>query len=463
MALTLTTNSLTIMPRHFFKKLFGYNETIALINNVAVTLFGFSTFFLLARALNQERLGEWIIYITAATMIEMVRSGLTRIALIRFLSGASEKEREVIIGANWLISIILTAAIIVVLLAVRLLFSDALHHSAFSAFVIWYPLMAIFNLPYNNVMTFLQAGQKFDRMLWLRTAESGAFVTFLLLNYLYWRVDIDVIIIVHLAIILLVSLFCVSRGWDELVHLRKTDRKTVRMLLEFGKYSLGTLIGSNLLKSTDTFVISASAALGAPAVALYGVPLKLIEILEVPLRSLVATAFPRISAAAHNGDQEAVKNGFYLYAGFSTLLFIPAVIVAFFASDLMIILLAGREYLASSTLFKLFCLYGLLLPLDRFSGVVLDSLNLPRLNFYKVAFMAVINLIGDLVAVFVFKSLIGVALTTIVMTLAGVVWGLWLLRRKLDLHLPLFFILGSRRVVTLYHELVSRRHYHERI
>lgn len=456
-------NLLTIMPRHFLTKLFRFNETIALLNNVAVTLFGFSTFFLLARALDQEMLGEWIIYITAATMLEMVRSGLTRIALIRFLSGASEEEREVIIGANWLISIVLTAIIIVVLLAVRLLFSDALHHSAFHAFVIWYPLMAIFNLPYNNVMTFLQAGQKFERMLWLRSAESGAFVSFLVLNYLFWRCDIGVIIIVHLMITLLVSLFCVSRGWDELVHIRKTNRKTVKMLLEFGKYSLGTMIGSNLLKSTDTFVISASAALGASAVALYGVPLKLIEILEVPLRSLVATAFPRISAAAHTGDQAAVKNGFYLYAGFTTLLFIPAVAVAFIASDLMIILLAGREYLASGTLFRLFCLYGLLLPLDRFSGVVLDSLNLPRLNFYKVALMALINLAGDLVAVFIFKSLIGVALTTIIMTLAGAVWGLWLLRARLDLQLRLFFILGFQRIVTLYQELISRPRQHESI
>jgi O-antigen/teichoic acid export membrane protein len=451
------------MPSQILKRLFRFNETLALLNNVAITLFGFATFFLLARALDQQQLGEWILYITAATMIEMVRSGLTRIAMIRFLSGASEEERGAIVGANWLISIVLTAVIVLVLLAVRLFFAAAVSHSVFNAFVVWYPLMAVFNLPYNNVMTHLQAGQKFDRILWLRAAESAAFVSFLVANYLYWRCSIDTIIMIHLAIALSVSIYCVAQGWDELFRIRQTNRKTVRMLLDFGKYSLGTLIGSNLLKSTDTFVISASALLGAPAVALYGVPLKLIEILEVPLRSLVATAFPRISEAARAGDTAAVRQQFYAYTGFATLLFIPVVIIAFWASEMMIILLAGREYLASATLFRIFCLYGLLLPLDRFSGVALDALNWPRLNFYKVGIMALINLAGDLVAVFVFQSLIGVALSTIIMTLTGVIWGLFFLKGKLKVELRQIFVEGFNRYRLLYHELLAKREGHETV
>lgn len=449
------------MIKQLLSRLLKSNDILSLLNNIAMTFFGLLGFVLLARSLDQQQLGIWIIYITAVTMIEMIRSGLTRIAMIRFLSGASTSERDAIIGTNWLISITLTAVIIVVIYSIRLFFREAIIHSDYAAFFTWYPLLAVFNLPYNTVLTLLQAGQNFSRILWLRTIESGAFVLYLLLNFFFMRTAIDNIIIVHLLITLFISVFCFYQGLDILTYIRKANRRSLNTLLHFGKYSLGTLIGSNLLKSTDTFVISASTAMGAPAVALYGVPLKLIEILEVPLRSFVATAFPRISQEAMSGDIHKVKKSFYAYAGFTTLLFIPIIIIVFFATDLMILLLAGKEYLASSLLLKIFCVYGLLLPIDRFSGVVLDALNFPKLNFYKVAIMALINLVGDGIAVFYFHSLIGVAVATIAMTFIGVLWGVYFLHRQLNLNFKDFFIESGRLYRTLYYDIINWKRDHD--
>jgi O-antigen/teichoic acid export membrane protein len=447
------------MLKRILSNLYRNNNILSLLSNVSITVFGFVSFILLARTLSQLEFGYYLLYVTAATLIEMGRSGLTRIAIIRFISGATDREREETIGANWFISIVLTLAIVLLLLIVRLLFAQAVSRSDFYLFLVWYPVLAIVNLPYNNVLTHLQAAQDFSQIMKLRIAESAAFVLFLLVN-IYLRTGVQTIVIAQIAITLAISLYSFYRGWDELIHIRKMTMHTVKKLLHYSKYTLGTLIGSNLLKSTDSFIIGAHTLLGAQAVAQYGVPLKMIEILEVPLRSLVATAFPAISEAARKGNVRLVEKKFHAYAGFTTLIFIPIILVSFLVTDLMIIILAGPEYLPSNILFKIFCLYGLLLPIDRFTGVVLDSLNVPKLNFFKVMVMATVNLIGDLIAVFIFQSLIGVAISTLVMTLAGVVWGVHFLNRYIHISFQVMLHEGVERISGLYRNLAKKQETH---
>ena len=75
------------------------------------------------------------------------------------------------------------------------------------------------------------------------------------------------------------------------------------------------------------------------------------------------------------------------------------------------------------TIFRIFTLYTLFLPYDRFTGVLLDSINKPKLNLYKVIVMAVANVIGDVVGVFIFNSLEVVAIVTVVFTIIGSLMG----------------------------------------
>jgi len=145
--------------------------------------------------------------------------------------------------------------------------------------------------------------------------------------------------------------------------------------------------------------------------------------MEIPLRSMAATSFPKISKASLSGNIQKVKELFYTYTGALTLLFIPFAILNFIFADFFVQLLGGSQYLETANIYRAFCLYGLILPLDRFTGVALDAINLPKYNMYKVALMVTANIIGDLIAVFYFKSIFSVAIITILMTLVGILMG----------------------------------------
>jgi len=421
----------------------------SLAGNVLTAGFGFLTFVVLTRSFDKEVFGEWILYLTGATFVEMFRFGITRTALIRFLSGAKDEDQKKLIGSNWLIGIIASLIIAIVLWVVLLLFTEEVEASGFILFFKWYPVLAFLNLPFNNALTILQARQYFGQIFIIKFLNSFLFFIGLTINLFWLHFDLIIVIWYHLGVSVFVSVVTMLAGWDGIKYLTKANKETNKTILNFGKYTTLTLIGTNLLKSADTFIIALSP-LGTSAVALYSIPLKLTEVLQIPLRSLVATAFPKMSKASVQNDIKMVRYYFYSYAGSLSILFIPIAVLGFFFSDFFVLILGGEQYIgidpitgaSTSAIFKVFAVYGLLLPIDRLTGVGLDSINKPKKNFYKIIFMVTANIVGDLIAVFVFKSLLAVAIVTILFTLLGVIIGYYYLSKELQLKFRLIWIEG---------------------
>jgi fatty-acid desaturase len=86
------------------------------------------------------------------------------------------------------------------------------------------------------------------------------------------------------------------------------------------------------------------------------------------------------------------------------------------------------------------------------TGVGLDSINKPNRNFIKVLIMVVANVVGDLIAIFIFKSLALVAVASIVFTIIGVWVGYHFLNQELKLNHKLVFSAG----IDFYKEMYSK-------
>ena len=433
-----------------------YNKNfLSLAGNGSSAVFGLINFALLARTFNSSVFGEWIVYLATAGFIEMFRFGLTNSALVRFLSGADTEEKQKLIGSNYAIGIVITLGIVVILYLTYFIFRNPIVNSPYKLFFIWYPILAIVNLPFNNAITILQAEERFLEIFYIRLLNVSSFSVFLCLNYfLNWDTSLDTVILVHLVLNLLISVGCILKKWDGITYLGHTDKHSLKTLLNFGKFTTLTLVGSNLLRSADTFIISISP-LGSKAVAMYAIPLKLTEMLQIPLRSFAAAAYPRLSRASIKNELGKFKWYFYSYTGGMTLLFIPIILVGFVFADIFVLILGGREYLnpelipgqSTVLLFKIFVLYGIMLPLDRMTGVALNSMNKPEKDFYKVLVMVVANIIGDLIAVFIFKSLIGVALATWLFTFIGMVLGYHFINREINLKFSMIFKIGWASII----------------
>lgn len=444
------------MKTKLFKILHEANF-LSLAANLTIAFFGFAVFAILARSFPLDLFGQWVLYISSASFVEMFRFGITNTAVVRYLSGADKEERLHFMGSNGLIGLISTLVIILILLACQLAFPEPIQHAGYSLFFIWYPLLALINLPLNTALVIMQADQKFGKLLLVKSLNSGGFFLIILANYLFFKMTLTQLIWAQILLNMGTSAFCIVNGWDGLRHIRKATMRTNRVLLDFGKYTTFTLIGTNLLRSADTLIISLSP-LGTAAVALYSIPLKLTEVQQIPLRSFVATAFPKMSKASIHGKIEEVKSLFYTYSGAMFYLFILVSIITFVFAEFFVLVLGGEQYLATDqatganavTIMRIFSFYGLLLPIDRMTGVGLDSINMPGKNFIKVLVMVIANVIGDLIAVFLFKSLELVAVGSILFTILGVWVGYYFIDKQLGLKFNRIFSSGFEFYKTMY-------------
>ena len=150
------------------------------------------------------------------------------------------------------------------------------------------------------------------------------------------------------------------------------------------------------------------------------------------------------------GKVDEVRNYFYVYAGAITYLFVLVGLCTFVFADYFVLLLAGSKYLGTNaaTIVRIFSIYGLLLPIDRMTGIGLDSVNKPAVNALKVFYMLVANVIGDIIAIFVFKSLLLVAVGSIIFTLVGIYTGMYFLHRELTLDFKKIFTAGADFYIT---------------
>lgn len=423
------------------KNIFREKNVLSLMTSLSVAALGLLSFMLLTRGLEKKVFGDWVLYVTIATFFDLLRFGLTSTALVRFASGRSEDEKRIYMGASYKIGLILVLAVAAVLWPVYFIiqYFEITINDGYLLFLIWYPILAMLNLSWNNSVSYFQSEQNFKRILFIRLLNVGSFVLFLLLNNLVFHLELKAIVLAHLFSNLLPSLLVFIKRWDGFYYIRKATKSSTKELLNFGKYSMGTLIGSSLLKSADTIIIGLSPILGSVGIAQYAIPLKLTDLLGIPLRSFTITAYPKMSNKSHQGDIDGLKKIFYGYSGVITLLFIPIGILGFIFAEPLVWILGGNEYIDSlpllTTIFRIFSVYTILLPMDRFTGVALDSINKPKFNFNKVVIMAVANIIGDFVAVFVFKSLESVALVTVLFTLIGIIVGYYYLNREINIKL----------------------------
>jgi O-antigen/teichoic acid export membrane protein len=308
-------------------------------------------------------------------------------------------------------------------------------------------VLALINLPWNYAWTIFQAELNFKRIFWIRFFNLCSFLIIIFVAYFLIKINITVVVIIYLLTNFATSAFCLIKKWTGIEFFRYISWVKMKEVLRYGQFSMGTKVGSSLLKGADSFIISFSAYCGPVGVALYAIPLKYVELIEIPLISFATTAFPKLSKASLDNDQNKFREIFYSYTGIVVFLFIAIAILGLFFNKLFIIIIGGTQYMASLTeisyIMIVFVVYCTLLPLDRFTGVALDSLNKPQRNFQKVLFMTTANILGDIFAVFgmhylfpelpVTTLLLFVALASIVFALIGIFIGYKFLKQEIDI------------------------------
>ena len=398
-----------------------------------MAVFSVLTYSILYRFLSEADMGNWIFFQFAFLLLDTFRTGLLQTAVIKFYAGASEARRLSVAGSAWYIGLLITAIFMAINLVCLLLagyFTDA----GVLVLLKWFGVSLAVTLPFNVGIWVLQAEERFDRILYIRLLNQGSFIVFVFGLYLLHRVNLTYIICAFIASSLLTSSVAVAAGWARLGALKNRTSAVIREIFHFGKYSFGTFLCSNLLRSSDTFIIK--FMLGPAALAVYNLPQRLLEIIEIPLRSGLATAMPSMSAAVNQQRENVVVDILKKYAGFLTLLFIPIMVGVLLFADAMVGLIGGGKYVhtEAANIYRIMIVCSLLFPLERFLGVTLDIINKPQLNLIKVLLALGTNVVADVVCIRLTHSVYGAAWASAFTLVASTLYGYVVLRRYLPIN-----------------------------
>jgi O-antigen/teichoic acid export membrane protein len=411
------------------KKLIN-KHTLSLASNAVMPVVGMVTISLLARSMSVEDFGDWSFFLITFTLANLTRSGFLQTSLVKFYAGASKDQAETVAGSTWFLGFIITAAL-GFLSFIAFIFYHG--HQTTEITIKWFAIIYFSTLPSSVALWILQAEERFDRIFLLQLIWQGCFLLFIITLMILHQATFQVIIYAYFLSVVITSLVSIFTGWAKFMSIRNRSWESIKQLANFGKFSIGTSVSSYLLRSSDNFIIK-FMFINPAFVGIYYLPQRLMEVIEIPLRSFIATAMPAMSAAVNRDDKNYITYILKKYAGILTILIIPVSLASILFADLIISLLGGHQYLNTNAanIFRIFMCFALLLPVDRFFGITLDMLNKPKINMIKVVIMLVVNVVGDFVGIYFFHSLYAVAVASIFTFLAGVIYGYWVLRKYLN-------------------------------
>ena len=277
---------------------------------------------LLTRLLPKEEFGLWAFFLSVYTLFDMVRSGLLNNAAIKFYTAETPKEELVQIEKSTmqlgLIISFLAALFPILYFAFGMDESEPkLAPLAYGVIVV-----SVVSIIPTAAMWFLQAKQNFKKILAIRMTVQLSFFLIVASGY-FWGIDLKGVFYAYTISYVLAALVAMNMrvlNWKGVFSSMGTYSKRI---LSFGGYSMGTLLGSNLLRNSDTYIIMAMR--NAVSVATYSVPNRIMALLDIPIQAFSAADYPRMVGlvkkrnARRNPKAIQQRVGFCLVGGLARL------------------------------------------------------------------------------------------------------------------------------------------------
>jgi O-antigen/teichoic acid export membrane protein len=429
---------------------------LSLAGNVIMSGLGLVTMTLIYRALSKTEAGTWVFFQSVLLLVDTFRSGFLTTAFIKFYAGATKERTAEVAGSAWYLGIGVTAILMLIGLS-SLLFRNAITDEGLALFFKWSGVYYAVSLPWFLATCVIQGDQKFDRLLYIRLSNQGSFVVFIILLIVSGRISLQNVLFCYLLSNTITSIYAVSKSWTRITDLGHRTTTCVKDIYNFGKYSVGTSLSANMFSTSDTFIIN--FLLGKPALAIYNLGQTLMQLIEIPLRSFAVTAMPELAAAYNGGDRTGVIQIMKKYAGMLSIMLIPAAIIGCALADVPIYIIGGGKYLGTeaANVFRLFLTFAIIFPPDRFFALTLDVIHRPKVNFYKVLVMLVVNIATDFIGITLTHSVYGIAVATVFPILTGTLIGYWALNKYSTFSYWSIFKTGYVESIALVKQMLGKK------
>ncbi len=402
---------------------------ITLMERFSTQLFNLLSIMILFRVLSKEEMGVLAIFAAIFSILEQGKAGLLQNAFVKYLSTAENKIYGKILTASLTLNIITTIFIVALLLLIAQPLSISYDSVELKYLLELYCLTTIALIPFFQFNFTQQANLQFKGIFWSNFIRYGFFFIYVaLFAFMSWTIRLtDIVIIRTIGVgIGAVASYIYARPY--LKFDATISWKWVATLFNYGKYVMGTNLGTMLHKKTDQIMLG--AMLGKAPTAIYEAAIKVTNLAEAPTFSVAAILFPQSARQLKNG-KEAIKLLYEKAVGAILAILVPILIFVLFAAEWIIWIVSGPDYLEAANILRLTMFYGLFIPYAVQFGTVLDSTGRAKINFGYTVGAATINIFFNYVCIQQF-GIIGAAWGTLFTYIVAFIAMQWYLHRTFD-------------------------------
>ncbi len=350
----------------------------------------------------KTEIGIWVLFTSVTAILEMVRHGFIRNPFITLLVGADEKDKKTVITTSLVLHCFLAGLISLLLLLGAVPLSHFWDAPGLDKLFVLYALNTLIFIPFLHYEYLQTAQSNFKAIFVSNFARLGLPCVYVFAIY-FVRHDMTLmeLTVVQIVATVIGSVIAYSYVRDTANIFSTIDWKVFKELFHFGKYTFGTNVSSMFVKNTDSWMIG--RLISTAGVAVYNPALRISNLVEVPTLTIANMMFPQVPQKMKERGVEGVRDIYYKSVSCILAAMLPMVIPLFLFAETVITLVFGAQYIDSAPIMRVTIFYSLIIPFNRQFGTIMDGLKYPKINFYLLVVVAVLNVIFN----FIFLSKFG--------------------------------------------------------
>lgn len=382
--------------------------------------------------LTEDEVGIWVLFLNFVAIVEVTKSGFIKNATVRYFN-LQEDEQEVTIASLFL-NFAFTAVSLILTLAGAAGFYYVGSDPLVASLLLIYCIQSLIYIPFTHFEYQLTAQLNFRVMMNAYLMRN--FILFLCLGTAYLLISPQTLTLIHIATFQLLGLaLSVVYLWIQIKPRRipwVLNKSLTKEIANFGKYIFATNISSMLFRSTDQYMLG--LMISNASVAYYNVAIRITNLIDLPSTAAAEVLFPKSVKSMQTLGTQDLKRLYEKTVGYVLALVLPMTFGVYLLGDIVIDIIAGKEYQESLPILKITLLYGLMLPFLKQFGTIMNTLDKPKTNFLTVLAIFVVNVVSNYFFIHEF-GVIGAAYGTLTTYVVGMVLNQIILRREVTINL----------------------------
>lgn len=397
------------------------------------------TMILAHKALTKQEMGVWAIFMTITAVVELIRQGLVKTSLIKFLNHSDPADQKFVLTAAFLLNTIITVVTALLIAIFARNIAVLLEAPQLEEMLYYLQAGMLIMIPFSHFEWLMYGKSQFRGLFWVYFFRQGfTLLAVLLLYLLSGSVSLNMLVVIYnvaLGVGTIVAYTYVRKFLEGSLFF---SVEWIMRLLHFGKYVFASGLSTLVFRSADQMMLS--PIMGSTAfTASQNVSMRVINLTDIPSQVLGDILFPKSAQREASERKERIKYYYEKAVGASLCIILPVILFIVIFPKLIILVLAGPQYLDAIPYLRLIAVCAIFLAFLKQFGVIMDSTGHPAVNLTAITFMAVLHVVLCVIFISAF-GLMGAGYALLISHATGFLLTQYLLYRYFRVNFTACFV-----------------------